>query len=104
MAFIRIHDIVCLDQDLVIHSPDILQRMVMPDKVHNPGVILRRKTAVLQERFGKRHPFFFLIFPVRVSILFPAQRAGNVMKKRCSLQDFLRSAIQPLQLSDRSGE
>ncbi len=43
MTFFRIHDIVCLDQNLVIHSLDILQRMVMPDKIHNSCVLLRGK-------------------------------------------------------------
>ena len=51
----------------------------MPHQIGDPLNLLRRQAGVGQKCPDQRNALLLLIFSVGIAVLFPAQRAGDVM-------------------------
>ena len=96
-------DVVRLNEDLVVHAADILQRVVMPHEVGHARDLRLRHAGAGEKRAHQHGAFLLLIFSVGVAVFLAAERAGNVVRDGGDLQKILRLRVQPLQFADRAG-
>ena len=97
---VRVDEIVCLQQDLVVDAADVRIGMVVRGQPRNAVHVRTRSGQLCEKRLYQRRAFQLLMLAVGVAVFLPAQRAGDVVDHRGKLQLLLRVSVQPLQLSD----
>lgn len=102
-AFGGVCDVVGFDEDLVVHTVNVPQRVVMPHKVGHARDLRLRHASVGEKAAHQHSALLFLIFPVGAAVFLAAERAGNVVRDGGDLQKVLRLRVQPLQFADRPG-
>ena len=87
MRFIRIYQIIRLDENLVIHPVHIRQGMMMPYQIDNAFRHILQQATVRQKLPRQNSPLLLLVFSVGIPVFFSAQRAGDVVEDRRDLYD-----------------
>ena len=94
MAFIRIDQIVRLNDDLIVDAINLIDRMMMTYEKRDPIGKILRKIRIFKKFCNQSSTFFFLIFSVRISVFYPAERAGNIVNQSCHFNQFLSVRIE----------
>lgn len=104
LALGGVHDVIGLDEDLVIDAVNVSQGMVMADQIRNAVNLCRGQTSIMQ-KFPHQGPAFkLLMFAVCIAVFLSAERAGNVMRDSGNFQYVLRLSINMFEFADGLGE
>ena len=76
---VRVDEIVCLQQDLVVDAADVRIGMVVRGQPRNAVHVRTRSGQLCEKRLYQRRAFPLLMLAVGVAVFLPAQRAGNVV-------------------------
>ena len=104
MAFVCIDQIICLQQDLIIHPVNASVRVMMGHKENDPFKLLFREIRTAEEFPHKRLTFRFLKSTGCIAIFLSAERTGDIMDNGCRLQDILCLFIQAFHPADGPGK
>ena len=99
-----VHDVIGLNEDLVVDAVNICQGMVMADQIRYAVNLCQGQTSIMQ-KFPHQGPAFeFLMLAVSAAVFLSAERAGNVMRDSGNFQYVLRLGINMFELADGLGE